>query len=399
MRINPVETYRNAMLLVFGDSMEENTAIQTLLNGEGFNVLATDNEEEAISLFERKRPVLIIMTLFDVVEAEKFYRTLQRCCHDFDKFPHRSLLLCRGNQAQSAFDLCLDGTMNDYVVSRPMIDPFRLRLSVYQALKNCSASEEIRELQYKIGGRDGDLNELENTVNRAFAKFASVNGDVLSVFVEFTKKLSNDFDAFRDRFLVETEGEQPLKNQPDEIIRLRFQQFKDQSLAANLQSISEQLDVPADWLGEFEKEIKKYLTLLLGGRLDAQAHAPAVIPSVPQLLLVDDDPTYRTMLKRMLESNGYGLIEAEDGIQAIEELACVRPNLIFLDLMMPNLDGMETLKRIKVNSALKDVPVIMLTGLTDTDMVRECIRAGAIDYIVKPSNRATILHKVETHIR
>jgi DNA-binding response OmpR family regulator len=104
------------------------------------------------------------------------------------------------------------------------------------------------------------------------------------------------------------------------------------------------------------------------------------------ILLVDDNEMNRDMLCRRLERQGCKITEAENGRQAIELLQSHKFDLILLDVVMPEMSGPETLKAIKANSSWKQLPVIMLTALDETDTAIQCISSGADDYITKPFN-------------
>ncbi|WP_221030761.1 response regulator [Actomonas aquatica] len=108
------------------------------------------------------------------------------------------------------------------------------------------------------------------------------------------------------------------------------------------------------------------------------------------LLLVDDDMINREMMSRRLEHMGFDVATAESGEQALEWLEETAPDLILLDILMPGMNGFETLERIKAKPAWAMIPVIMLTALDDAESTGRCIAAGAEDYAAKPFN-ATVL--------
>ncbi len=124
-----------------------------------------------------------------------------------------------------------------------------------------------------------------------------------------------------------------------------------------------------------------------------RAAAPSAAPAERlngMLLVVDDDMINREMMSRRLEHMGFDVVLAESGAQALELLADSAPDLILLDILMPEMDGFETLERIKANPAWSFLPVIMLTALDDAESTGRCIAAGAEDYAAKPFN-ATVL--------
>lgn len=111
----------------------------------------------------------------------------------------------------------------------------------------------------------------------------------------------------------------------------------------------------------------------------------------PRLLVVDDIEDNRFTLTQRLRRQGHeAIVECSSGREAMEALRTERFDLVLLDVMMPEMDGYETLERIKTNPSLRDIPVIMISALDEMDSVVRCIKLGAEDYLPKPFN-ATLL--------
>jgi DNA-binding response OmpR family regulator len=102
------------------------------------------------------------------------------------------------------------------------------------------------------------------------------------------------------------------------------------------------------------------------------------------LLIVDDSPINRDLLARQLAHKGYMITTAENGRVALERLSEQTFDLVLLDVLMPELDGVETLRRIKSDVALRDTPVIMISALDEIDSVIRCLEIGAADFLSKP---------------
>jgi len=105
-----------------------------------------------------------------------------------------------------------------------------------------------------------------------------------------------------------------------------------------------------------------------------------------RILVVDDNASNRDLLFRRLARDGHRVIRAGSGRRALEILAVEEVDLVLLDLMMPDLNGFQVLERLKADERLHAVPVIMISGLQETDSVIRCIEAGAEDYLAKPIN-------------
>jgi DNA-binding response OmpR family regulator len=115
-----------------------------------------------------------------------------------------------------------------------------------------------------------------------------------------------------------------------------------------------------------------------------------------RVLVVDDDPDIRGLVRELLDRRGFAVTEARDGQEALRVFFAERPDLVFLDVTMPGLDGWKTLERIR---ELSDVPVVMLTAKTDELEKARGLRAGADDYVTKPFGRQELLARVDALLR
>ena len=124
---------------------------------------------------------------------------------------------------------------------------------------------------------------------------------------------------------------------------------------------------------------------------------PNLSPENPVVLVVDDAPSSLGVLVETLESAGYTVLVASDGQTALERLERITPDAILLDCVMPGLSGFDTCRRIKNNAAWAQIPVIFMTGLSDTQHVVEGFACGGVDYVVKPLRAAEVLARLHTH--
>lgn len=117
------------------------------------------------------------------------------------------------------------------------------------------------------------------------------------------------------------------------------------------------------------------------------------------VLIVDDVPDNLAMLSDSLDESGHIVLVATDGLSALERLDHVTPDLILLDAMMPGIDGFETCRRIKLNKELSHVPVVFMTGLSETEHVVRGFEVGGIDYVTKPIRPQEVVARIGAHIR
>ena len=117
-----------------------------------------------------------------------------------------------------------------------------------------------------------------------------------------------------------------------------------------------------------------------------------------RVLIVDDTPANIQTLAAVLKEKGYPISVATNGRQALDVVARVRPALILLDVMMPEMDGFETCRRLKAVQEWRQIPVIFLTAKTETADIIQGFELGAVDYVAKPFNTHELLARVSTHL-
>ena len=113
-----------------------------------------------------------------------------------------------------------------------------------------------------------------------------------------------------------------------------------------------------------------------------------------KILAVDDEPDVLLIVKTGLEMEGYDVLTASDGFQALARAREDHPDLILLDVMMPKMDGFEVLENLKADEATATIPVIMLTGLSDRTKIQKALVSGIRWYVVKPFDFDDLLGKV-----
>jgi diguanylate cyclase (GGDEF)-like protein len=118
----------------------------------------------------------------------------------------------------------------------------------------------------------------------------------------------------------------------------------------------------------------------------------------PRILIVDDISDNRTILVRRFERRGFEVVEADSGLRALELIAGQEFDTVLLDVMMPGIDGIETLKRIRSQKSASALPVIMVTAKSESENVVDALNLGANDYVTKPVDFAVALARVNTQI-
>ncbi|WP_309893820.1 response regulator [Archangium sp.] len=118
-----------------------------------------------------------------------------------------------------------------------------------------------------------------------------------------------------------------------------------------------------------------------------------------KILLVDDSRTVLLMHQLLLADRGYELLTARDGEEALEKALATRPDLIFLDVLMPGMDGFETCQALRAHETTRDVPIIMVTTSGEPQNIQRGFDSGCTDYITKPFNDNELLDKLERYLQ
>ena len=119
----------------------------------------------------------------------------------------------------------------------------------------------------------------------------------------------------------------------------------------------------------------------------------------PRILIVDDNETNRDILRTRLGPQGYELIEAGDGEEALAVARQHHPDLILLDVMMPKIDGIEVCRQLKSDAGMPFIPIILVTAKADSKDVVAGLEAGADEYLTKPIDQAALVARVKSMLR
>lgn len=119
--------------------------------------------------------------------------------------------------------------------------------------------------------------------------------------------------------------------------------------------------------------------------------------SCHKILIVDDDPDIRASMRALLESEGFAVVCAADGLEALRLLPAENPALLITDLRMPQMEGMELLDRIR--AAAPAVKMLVVSAYGDFTLCREALRRGAEDLLVKPVRNAELLHSIRSILK
>lgn len=117
------------------------------------------------------------------------------------------------------------------------------------------------------------------------------------------------------------------------------------------------------------------------------------------VLIVDDVPDNLALLHDALDESGYTVLVATSGEQALLRAAQARPDIVLLDAMMPGMDGFEVARRLKADAETAHIPIVFMTGLTETEYLVAALEAGGVDYVTKPIKPKEVLARMNVHLQ
>jgi len=143
------------------------------------------------------------------------------------------------------------------------------------------------------------------------------------------------------------------------------------------------------------KASNRYIKLL---KINIMASKKAPLIKKNIILIVDDDTTNLQVIGSFLYNKNYKIILAKSGKDALKSIEKNLPDLILLDIMMPEMNGYEVCKKLKANNQTKDIPVIFLTAKTEAKDIIKGFNTGGLDYVTKPFIKEELLARIKTHI-
>lgn len=126
---------------------------------------------------------------------------------------------------------------------------------------------------------------------------------------------------------------------------------------------------------------------------------PTPIEHLPTIMVVDDSLTVRKITSRLLLREGYQVLQAKDGVDALEQLVDERPDVILSDVEMPRMDGFDFVRNLRGDEKLRDIPVIMITSRTAEKHRNYALEIGANHYLGKPYDEETLLGLLSSYCR
>jgi len=374
-------------ILVATDNSSDAALVRTLLAPEFDQVFLSTNPDLTVEDFESHAPDVLVLAFNSMEKSERYYLGLYRLSGKIHLHPHRTVILCNKTEVNRAYQACRKEYFDDYILFWPMTnDAPRLLMCVHHALRELNAvadsspsvtefAAQARRLAELGGMLDHQMeqgNQRMEVANRAMEQAEQGMGAVLD---GFSRRLAQG--GLQDVPRIEN-----IAGLEQEVKRLKQGEIGHlfRKAAASVQPIKQ-------WTDDLRKKCEPHIE-------SARALNALADGVRPTILVVDDDDFQCKIVSRLLAEKDYRVVFATGGVEALNMLRKMRPDLILMDIMMPELDGIETTRRLKTMPQFADVPVIMVTGNSEGTTVRDSMKAGATNFVVKPFDRDTLLAKI-----
>lgn len=382
--------HRDARVLVVGDNAADGEQVCAMLRDLYPHVEATTDAMTSDAVFDRVKPQVLVLAFKSLEACERFYLGLYRRSEVIQSLAHRTLLLCDKETVRRAFDLCMEDVFDDYVLFWPLVhDAKRLAMSVHLAL--CALDQEQAL---------APLSELANLARRAEALEEQLAqqvklGRLHARNAQTTARLAQEsvsraMGGLSERILA-TGLDNALTVRDASRVEQAFGRLQSEAVMPTLEDVVQAVQPVRDWVDTITSE--------LAGPLQASRDmVHRAKSSRPQLLVVDDDEFMRRLLKQVLTGAQYDVEAVGTAVDAQRFLNSNRPDLILMDFLLPDSNGILLTRELKGSQINVDIPVIMLTGRTEKHVIVESRKAGAVDFVAKPFNRDILLKKVAHHL-
>lgn len=376
-----------ALIMVATDNVTDADLIKKHLEVEFENIVASTDPDRAVADFETHRPDVLMLAFGNLEKSERYYLELYRRSRKIHSQPHRTVILCNKDEVKHVYELCKKELFDDYILFWPMThDTTRLPMAVYHALRELSAARPSGPSAAEFAAQARRLAELETMLDRQMARGGQHIEVTSRAMAQAEQKIGAALDGFSSR-LVQDGPAGGYKTQEGDDLKSEIGRLKREEVQRHFLAAAEAVKPLKQWAHDFSKECAPQLESARA----LNAMAGRVQPTV---LMVDDDEFQHKIAGKILEDKNYHLVFAGGGIEALQILRKTRPDLILMDVMMPDMGGLEVVRYIKSAPQLADIPIIMITGKSDKSIVMESLKAGATGFVVKPFDRDTLLGKV-----
>lgn len=327
---------------------------------------------------------MLVLAFTELEDAEQFYLGLYRLSTRIHAIVHRTVVLCDRSACRRAYQLCCKQHFDDYVEFWPVTyDPCRLGMSVLLAARAAAADIAQGPSRLELARQAHRILELEGLLQEQSA-VASQRVEAVSQSIG---RAESDIREAVDDLSKTIFGSPGLTSARKAVLAGGLERLGAEGIHSQLQEVHASLGTVRQWVESLNGEVAPRF----GPVRELAESAQAV---KPLLLVVDDDHFQHQLLRRMLDDLPLEMIFALSGNEALTVLRSHRPDIVLMDVTLPDISGVEVVRRIRIVPALARTPVIFITGNSTKSVVAESLHVGAEDFMAKPFSRTRLLASI-----
>lgn len=374
-----------AVILIASDVVSDAELVRKLLRDEFNNLAISTDPNMAVADFESHHPDVLILAFNSLEKAERYYLGLYRLSDNVHAIPHRTLILCNKDDLKRVYELCKREYFDDYILFWPIPnDALRLPMTVHHALRQITS--EAAPTAGQLAAQARRLSELEGLLEHQSVtggqRAEHASNSVRQAEVEVLAAIDKFYSS------LTTGGVEAMVDVRDAAgLEKEFTRLKNAGIAKSFQSVDAAVRPVRQWADSLRSD--------LAPQLESTRALQKLASKVrPVVLVVEDDEYQHKLLAQILIDENLELVFVTNGAEALSVLRRRRPDLILMDINLPGDDGVEVTRRIKSVEKFADIPVVMITGKGAKTIVIDSLKAGAVDFIVKPFSKNTLATKV-----
>lgn len=376
-----------AKILVATEIASDAVMVKKLLHDEFDNIVVSTDADRAVQDFENYCPDVLVLAFNDLEKAERYYLGLYRLSTVIHTLPHRTLILCRKDDLRRVYGLCKKEYFDDYIQFWPIAyDAMRLHMAMHHALRQMPDTAAGAPSVTEIAAQARHMAELESQLDLYAIKGGQRMETASRSILQAEKAIGAALDSFSSNL---SEGMHPnLVEVRDRAgFQREFDRLKSEQIEKNFEAVAAAVHPVRQWAGSLKEDLAHQIE-------SARALKDLTECIRPAVLVVDDDEFQNNLIDKMLDEENLDIFFATSCAQAFSILHKRRPDIILMDVNLPDIDGINATRRIKSIARFSDIPVVMITGLSEKEIVLDSLKAGALDFVVKPLCKDILITKL-----
>lgn len=383
---------RDKKILVAAEVVNDAEMIRKLLSREFDDIAISTDPEKSVADFEAYRPAVLVLAFRTLEQAERYCLGLYRLSTLVSALQHRTILLCSKEELGRVYELCRKDYFDDYILFWPnYYDGYRLPMTIYLALKATGQIEGGRPRVADAVNHMRQLHGLDRMLEENLLRGGEQIDDVGHAVEQAKHEMAKVLEGLSVKFLAQV-ADQTLPEGGEHDLAREWQRLGMEEIVRHFNSVSDAVQPVRQWADSFKQE--------LAPRLDAVRDLEQFAKSIkPHVLVVDDDEFQHKVLRHLLSDADLDLLFTTSAREAFAAAHRRRPDLLLLDIGLPDVDGRQVLVSFHSIEQFADIPVIMITGHSEKPVVLECKKLGACGFVIKPFEKTSLLEKINRQLQ